>query len=65
MGVKDESELNRWQRKIFRRIYSARRDGDKWRIRTNKELERIFVELDNVTDIKNIGMENHLSLIHI
>ena len=36
----------------MRRIYGARRNGDRWRICTNEEPETKFPELDIVTEIK-------------
>ena len=33
------------------RIYGAKREDDRWRIRTNEELKRIFGESDIITGI--------------
>ena len=52
LTVSKGTYLKRWERKMLRRIYGTRGDGDKWRIRTNEESERIFSEVYMVIEIK-------------
>jgi hypothetical protein len=48
---KDESQINIWERKVFRRIF-----GGMWRIRSNKELADPYQEIDLATVIKTLRL---------
>ena len=47
-----EQLLNRWERKILRKIYGAVRDGEYWRQRTNSELYNLYREPTLVAEAK-------------
>lgn len=49
---KDINRLGVWERKILRRIYGPKKEGEQWRIRTNKEIEELYNSQAIVTDIK-------------
>lgn len=47
-----EQLLNRWERKILRRIYGAVEDSGVWRQRTNSELYNLYGEPTLVAEVK-------------
>jgi CRISPR/Cas system CMR-associated protein Cmr3 (group 5 of RAMP superfamily) len=48
----DENILQRFERKIIRRIYSPVRQGGEWRIRNNEEIDNIIRKKDIVRFVK-------------
>jgi hypothetical protein len=34
--------LNVWERKILRKIFGAKKEGNEWRIRNNQELRNMY-----------------------
>jgi hypothetical protein len=35
--------LNVWERKILRKIFGAKKEGNEWKIRNNQELRNTYV----------------------
>ena len=58
--LREERQFKSFEGFIY--IVLRRRDGNKWEIRTNEELETLFVNLDIITDIKRnkIGLVGHV-----
>jgi hypothetical protein len=52
LTASDERSLRTWERKVLRKIYGPVYDNGIWRIRTNKELMALYLELDIVKEIK-------------
>lgn len=42
MRSRNESLLNRWERKILRKVYGFIEENNSWRIRTNAEIYRLY-----------------------
>jgi hypothetical protein len=53
MSVADENDLHVFERKVVRRIYSPVRERERWRIRSNRELEEILGGEDVVKFVKS------------
>jgi hypothetical protein len=53
MLAADENALRVFERKFLRRIYGPVRDGERWRIRSNRELEEILGGKDIVRFVKS------------
>lgn len=52
MTRRSEELLNRWERKILRKVYGPVRDQGEWRIRTNNEIYALYQEATIVAEIK-------------
>jgi hypothetical protein len=52
MSAADESAFCVFERKVVRRIYGPVREGEQWRIRSNRELEEIIRGEDIVKFVK-------------
>jgi hypothetical protein len=52
MKKEDENILRRFEKKIIRRIYCPVRQGRKWRIRNNEEMDNIIRKKDIVRFVK-------------
>ncbi|XP_039289321.1 uncharacterized protein LOC120352505 [Nilaparvata lugens] len=48
----DKMLLNRWERKILRRIYGPVLEADRWRLRKNDELYNLYGQPSIVTEIR-------------
>jgi hypothetical protein len=55
MTKKEEQALFIFERKIFRRIYSAKYEEEEWKSRTNRELEELSKGENIVKWIKGKG----------
>jgi hypothetical protein len=53
MSAADENDLRVFERKAVRRIYGPVREGEWWRIRSNRELEEILGGEDSVKFVKS------------
>jgi hypothetical protein len=53
MSAADESALRVFGRKVARTIYGPVREGERWRIRSNRELEEIIRGEDIVKFVKS------------
>jgi hypothetical protein len=53
MSTADENTLRVFERKVVRMIYDPVREGDRWRIRFNREMEEIIRGDDTVTFVKS------------
>jgi hypothetical protein len=53
MSAADENALRVFERKVLRRIYGPVRKGERWRIRSNRELEEILKSEDTVRFVKS------------
>jgi hypothetical protein len=53
MSAADENDLCVFERKAVRRIYGPVREGERWRIRSNRELEEILGGEDTVKFMKS------------
>jgi hypothetical protein len=53
MSAADENALRVFERKVVRGIYDPVREGERWRIRSNRELEEILRGEDTVTFVKS------------
>jgi hypothetical protein len=53
MSAADENALRVFERKVLRRIYGPVREGERWRIRSNRELEEILKGEDIVRFVKS------------
>jgi hypothetical protein len=53
MSAGDENALHVFERKVLRRIYGPVREGERWRIRSNRELEEILRGEDIVKFVKS------------
>jgi hypothetical protein len=47
-----KSSFNTWERKMLRKIYGRIKDPNGWRIRTNDELQIMYIKPNIVTTIK-------------
>jgi hypothetical protein len=56
MTSEETNALRIFERKIVRRIYGPINEGENWRIRTNKEIEDILEEADNVKFIESLRL---------
>jgi hypothetical protein len=52
----DVNALRISERKIIRKMYGPTKEGDSWRIRTNKEIRDIVLGADIVKLIKSSGI---------
>lgn len=52
MTEKTKQQLERWERKILRKIYGPIKDKNGWRIRTNSELTQLYKKPNIITLIK-------------
>ena len=52
LGEKDKLRLAAFERKILRRIYGPKKDGEVWRIRYNQELYQLYKTPDIIQTIK-------------
>jgi hypothetical protein len=50
--INREQMLNTFERKILRRIYGPKQEGECWRPRWNNKLYSLYKELNIVEDIK-------------
>jgi hypothetical protein len=53
MSTADENSLRVFERKVVRRIYGPVTEGERWRIRSNRELEEILRGEDFVKFVKS------------
>jgi hypothetical protein len=53
MSAADENSLSVFERKVVRMIYGPVREGERWRIRSNRELEEILRGEDIVKFVKS------------
>jgi hypothetical protein len=53
MSTADENALRVFERKVVRMIYDPVREGERWRIRSNRELEEIIRGEDIVRFVKS------------
>jgi hypothetical protein len=53
MSATVENVLRIFERKVVRGIYGPVREGERWRIRSNRELEEILGDEDIVTFVKS------------
>jgi hypothetical protein len=53
MSAADENALRVFERKVLRRIYGPVREGERWRIRSNRGLEEILKGEDIVRFVKS------------
>jgi hypothetical protein len=56
MTSEEMNALRIFERKIVRRIYGSINEGERWRIRTNKEIEDILEGADIVKFIKYLSL---------
>jgi hypothetical protein len=57
MSVADENDLRVFERKTVRRIYGPVREGERWRIRSNRELEEILEGEDcEICEVPTAGL---------
>ncbi|PSN46191.1 hypothetical protein C0J52_18541 [Blattella germanica] len=52
MTEKTKQQLERWERKILRKIYGPIKDKNGWRIRSNSELTQLYKKPNIITLIK-------------
>ncbi|PSN49444.1 hypothetical protein C0J52_06603 [Blattella germanica] len=57
MTEKTKQQLERWERKILRKIYGPIKDKNGWRIRTNSELTQLYKKPNIITLIKAKSIE--------
>ena len=46
------ARVSTWERKILRKIYGPTRENGVWRIRSNRELQALYNDIDIIADIK-------------
>jgi hypothetical protein len=56
MSAADENALRVFERKFVRRIYGPVREGERWKIRSNRELEEILRGEDIVKFVKSLRL---------
>lgn len=42
MNKREQEKLERWERKVLRKIYGGRKEGEEWRRRTNEEVMNMY-----------------------
>jgi hypothetical protein len=54
--------LNVWERKILRKIYGAKKEGNEWKIQNNQELRNMYGQPEIIGDIKSkrLGWLGHV-----
>jgi hypothetical protein len=52
MTTAEEELLNRWERKVLRKIFGAVQENGQWGIRRNRELEELYNHPNIVAEIK-------------
>lgn len=52
LGIKEQTMLGVWERKILRKIYGGKRSAGGWERRTNKEIQELYREPDVVAVVK-------------
>lgn len=52
MTVKDERDLNIWERKVLRKVFGPVNDNGEWRIRSNLEIRALYNRPDLVAEVK-------------
>jgi hypothetical protein len=56
MTIKEMNTLRIFERKIVRKIYELVKEGEPWRIRTNKEIKNTLQRQDIVTFPKSLHL---------
>jgi hypothetical protein len=54
--------LNVWERKLLRKIFGAKKEGNEWRTRNNQELRNMYGQPEIIGDIKSkrLGWLGHV-----